>query len=128
LDKLNREHSSTVCLPVEYHGDSARIDCDHRVLAVLVGTPNPHGILDDRFDVFLRDLMENLVMNFDVQRGRLLLRLWIRGLGLVIVGVIPDLDSLYCALVDQCLRSVDHELGMGAEPIINRSTNVELDL
>ena len=45
LDKLNWEHGSTVCLPVEYHGNSARIDCDQRVLAVLVGTPDPHGLL-----------------------------------------------------------------------------------
>ena len=50
------------------------------------------------------------------------------GWGLLILGVIPDLDSLHCALVDHCLRSVDHELGMGAEPIINRSTNIELEL
>ena len=109
--KLYLEHGSTVCLPVEYHGNSARIDCDHRVLAVLVTTPNPHGILDDRLDVFLRDLMENLVMNFDVQRGRLLLRLWIGGLGLVDPWRDTRLGFLGSRLlVDQCLRSVDHEL------------------
>ena len=65
---IDRDDCPPAILLINDDSDSPWIDNNQRVSAMLVGWQDLHGTCDNSLDVFLRVLLCDQAMNFDIER------------------------------------------------------------